>query len=74
MVTIKLGKFETHLHSQWCFLAIKHTIAANVRSSERLTHKLYDDMKHDSDKFQNLQQIDNLTKFRNGFEVLLINA
>ena len=36
MRTIKLGKYYTHLciHSQWCFLAIKHTIAANVRSSE----------------------------------------
>ena len=74
MVTIKLGNFETHLHSQWCFVAIKHTIAANMRSSERLTHKLYDDMKHDSDKFQNLQKIDNLTKFRNGLRSLLINA
>ena len=67
MVTIKLGNFETHLHSQWCFLAIKHTIAANVRSSERLTHKLYDDMKHDSDI--NNVVINNLTEFRNGFEV-----
>ena len=69
MVTIKLGKFKTHLHSQWCFLAIKHSIAANVRSSERLTHEFYDDMKHYSNKLQNHQQIDNLTKFRNGFEV-----
>ena len=66
---MKLCKFETHLHSQCCFLAIKHTIAAHVRSSERLTHKLYEDMKHDSDKFQNLHKIDNLTKFRNGFEI-----
>ena len=32
MVTIKPGKFETHLYSQWCFLAIKHAFAANVRS------------------------------------------
>ena len=30
--------------------------------------KLYDDMKHDSDKLQNRQQIDELTTFRNGFE------
>ena len=58
------------LSSQCCIvLAIKHTIAANVRSSESLTHKLYDDMKHDSDKFQNLTKIDNLKKIRNGFEV-----
>ena len=48
MVTIKPGKCETHLHSQWFFFAIKHTIAANVRSSERLTHKLFDDMKPDT--------------------------
>ena len=66
MVTRTLIKFKTHLYSQWCVLAIKHTIAANVRSSERLT-QLYDDMKHDSDKSQNLQKTDNLTKFRNGF-------
>ena len=64
MVTITLGKFETHLHSQWCFLAIKHTIAANMVLRYPMVSNMID-----SDMFQNLQKIDNLTKFRNGFEV-----
>ena len=67
---MNLSQLLTHLHSQGCFLAQNQTIATNVRSFERLTHKLYDDMKHNTDKFQNLQKVDNLTKFRNGLRSL----
>ena len=43
-------------------------------SFERLTHKLYDDMTHDTDKVQNFQKIDKLTLFRNCSRNLLMNA
>ena len=46
LITLNLVQFETHLHSQWCFLAQNQEIATNAMSFET---KLYDDMTHDTD-------------------------
>ena len=58
--------------SHWYFLAQNQTSATYVMSFERLTHMLYDDITHDTDKVQNLQKSTVEHNFRNGLIAYIV--